>query len=215
MQRRTTLGAACALLAALRSVRCPGLEKTTPTDLDYLWEAGPDAVALLSQLVHGLKPDMLLTEDEVEAFAKLEAERPEDVLEGELLEKALSAAGLNDRGQGQSLAEMTSEEIEEALAAESEEVDLLQASVDNMKAVSAKLTSDAARLRSEIEDLTLVEEKAKREARRQEEKVAILETKFGQGLKELDTEIKNVGAVLQQFKNSDRAKPTYVSVFPV
>ena len=129
-------------LRFLRSSGCPNTGQLRGDDLDWMWDIAPEFLQWICRN-EDVSKEMVLSEEEVQQWEALQ-ESGEEILEGEMLERALSAVG-QDVSSTRDLKNLTEQELLELNEDMTDRLNLETASADEMSHVSNSLASRMAR----------------------------------------------------------------------
>lgn len=192
------------VLEALKSVRCPGIEAWTPDDLDWLGSTSGETQSFLTWLTQSLEPEMALTAEELEAWHRLQTDRSEDILQGELLEEALASFATSEKAREDA---MSLTELQSEVERLQEQLDLQSATLEGLEGVSGGLRGQQTQLGVALPELTPLMEKEARIVRQKQDQIMNLNEEYNETLDELLQAIQAIMERLGTFRDREKERP--------
>lgn len=196
------------VLEALKSVRCPGIEAWTPDDLDWLGSTSGETQSFLTWLTQSLEPEMALTAEELEAWHRLQTDRSEDILQGELLEEALASFATSEKAREDA---MSLTELQSEVERLQEQLDLQSATLEGLEGVSGGLRGQQTQLGVALPELTPLMEKEARIVRQKQDQIMNLNEEYNETLDELLQAIQAIMERLGTFRDREKERPMLLS----
>ena len=189
------------LLSVFRAAGCPGIDDWTGEELDWMWEADASKV-FLQWLCHRMGgQEMVLTPDEVAQWEEMHRTRPEDILEGELLQEAVEAC---QRDSASGVESMSEEALREKVAEVQDELSLQTARMDQLSHISNTLSGRQAKQALQLGRLQ--EPLTENELRSRQEAVLQNNEKYNAAIKTMGEETEAVLEVLKSIEAKEEDK---------
>eukprot|EP00094_Tigriopus_californicus_P000782 TCALIF_00756-PA protein Name:"Protein of unknown function" AED:0.03 eAED:0.03 QI:63/0.83/0.85/1/0.66/0.57/7/37/551 len=192
------------VLEAFQSVGCPGIEAWGADDLDWLASTSEETRSFLTWLTQSLEPELALTIDELEAWQRLQADRPDDILQGELLEEALASLVASEKARED---DMSLTELQLVVERLQEQLNLQSATLEDLDGVSSGLRGQQTRMGVSLSDLTPLMEKESRNVRQKQDQIMNLNEEYNDALDELCLAIQSIMDRLRTYGDQTKERP--------
>ncbi|XP_059099158.1 uncharacterized protein LOC131893204 isoform X1 [Tigriopus californicus] len=196
------------VLEAFQSVGCPGIEAWGADDLDWLASTSEETRSFLTWLTQSLEPELALTIDELEAWQRLQADRPDDILQGELLEEALASLVASEKARED---DMSLTELQLVVERLQEQLNLQSATLEDLDGVSSGLRGQQTRMGVSLSDLTPLMEKESRNVRQKQDQIMNLNEEYNDALDELCLAIQSIMDRLRTYGDQTKERPILLS----